>query len=178
MLIETNKTNKRMLKIQVPAESAVSLIHGMWFVFVDGENRIALWASAVTGREHLFLNGKHVSAETSFQFLSAKEFLLNGSRYKVVLEVQKLSKASFMCTLHKDGVPVQAFVTELAARSPFALKVMNYGILAAILCKYVMDIAVPLSVWMLMLCAACWGVHYSMSGRFAVHPSDLREGGS
>jgi hypothetical protein len=97
-----------MTEQTVIPESAkgVSLRNGYWYYFNDGDIRITVFASALSGREAVFVNDDVVSVKRKFGFRSAHEFRHGASTYSVSITVSKMATAEITCALSKDGQPL------------------------------------------------------------------------
>ncbi len=96
---------------KIPHDSQVSLLKGYWFIFKDGDREIAAQASALSGRERVFIDGHLVSRKRSLTLTSSHQFLWKGSTYVLVFHVPRLLAAQLECSLTKDNILVERFKT-------------------------------------------------------------------
>jgi hypothetical protein len=117
---------------KIPHNSQVSLLKGYWFIFQDGDREIAAHASALSGRERVFVNGRLVSRKRSLTLTSNHQFLWEGSTYIIVFHAPRLLAAQLECSLTKDNVFIDRFKTSYKLKHR-ALKVVCSALVGALL---------------------------------------------
>ena len=75
----------------------VTFKNGYWFFFQDGDDRIAVFGSAMTGKEKVFFNDELVSSHRSLGFNSCHRFEKDGKSYEVLFLVTSLMRGAIEC---------------------------------------------------------------------------------
>jgi hypothetical protein len=90
-------------------KSEFSMLKGYSFVFEADGHLVEAWFSSLTGAEKIFVDGALVSKKRNIKRNSQTDFLIEGysSVYSIDLTIISLLKGPFICTLVKDGVPIQ-----------------------------------------------------------------------
>lgn len=81
----------------------VSLKHGYWFYFDDEGTQIVVFASALSGKEVVFVDDEIVSSKRTFRLKATHSFEHKGHQYEVIIAMENLIKATLSCSLQKDG---------------------------------------------------------------------------
>lgn len=82
----------------------VSLKHGYWFYFDDEGAQIVAFASALNGKEVVFVDDEIVSNKRSFSLKTPHTFEHNGRHYELVIACENLLTGALSCSLFKDGI--------------------------------------------------------------------------
>jgi hypothetical protein len=82
----------------------VSVKHGYWFYFEDEGTQIVVFASALSGKEVVFVDDEIVSSKHSFRLKATHSFEYKGRQYEVIIAMENLLKGTINCSLQKDGV--------------------------------------------------------------------------
>ncbi len=103
---------------KVPESSKYSdYFSGLWFVFLDEPQKIALWVSSFTGKEEVYVGDKLVSSSRSLRMRSKHEFSVSEVQYEIEYVIDKLIKGSSRCVMKKSGVVVDAYAAEYISKS-------------------------------------------------------------
>lgn len=127
---------------QAAMADKVTFRNGYWFFFNDGKNRIAVFGSAMSGKEKVFFNDELVSEHRSLGFNSCHRFERGGRSYEILFLVTNLMRGAIECiALSGDtviGRETKAFYTD--TRKGFWLRIglfflggLAFGIAAATL---------------------------------------------
>ena len=84
-----------------------SLSKGINFYFEDGDNKIRVFCSMVSGKEIVYLNDKEVSNKRSLRTKTIHKFTKNKIKYEVEVEMTKILLGHIDCTLIKDGAHLE-----------------------------------------------------------------------
>lgn len=87
----------------------ISTRKGMTFAFSHDKNRIVLKASALTGREAVYINEQLVSEARNIKTHSVHEFTYQGIAYQVGLKVDNILKGKMTCTLNANGHQITSY---------------------------------------------------------------------
>jgi hypothetical protein len=82
----------------------VSVKHGYWFYFDDEGTQIVAFASALSGKEVVFVDDEIVSSKHNFRLKATHSFEHKGHQYEVTIALENLLKGTINCSLQKDGV--------------------------------------------------------------------------
>jgi hypothetical protein len=152
----------------IPSASSVSFLTGLWFVFDVEGTQVALWASALTGKEELYVAGQKVSEARRMRRTSAHRFTLEGAEYTLDLGVVSQLRCKYACTLLRDGVAVQRQVTQYK-RSP--LEGIAWGALLAVVLYALLELDLALWLGMGLVLAALAAFLHGLARRaFEVVP--------
>ncbi|CAM3830724.1 hypothetical protein [Parendozoicomonas haliclonae] len=79
-----------------------SITNGYWFYFeVDGHN-VAVFCSAISGQETVFVDDEIVSNFRNLLKMDARHtFQIDGVEYKIIIRTEKLLTGQISCTLRK-----------------------------------------------------------------------------
>jgi len=101
---------------QAAMADKVTFRNGYWFFFNDGDNRIAVFGSAMTGKEKVFFNDELVSEHRSLGFNSCHRFESGGKSYEILFLVTNMMRGAIECiALSGDrviGRETKAFYTD------------------------------------------------------------------
>jgi hypothetical protein len=81
----------------------VSLKHGYWFYFEDEGSQIVAFASALSGKEVVFVDDEIVSSRHNFRLKATHSFEHKGHQYELIIALENLFKGTINCSLQKDG---------------------------------------------------------------------------
>ena len=81
----------------------VSLTHGYWFYFEDEGTQIVAFASALSGKEVVFVDDEIVSSKHSFRLKATHSFEHKASQYKVTIALENLFTGTLSCSLYKES---------------------------------------------------------------------------
>jgi len=84
-----------------------SLRKGIDLNYQDEGNHIKVWASAISGMEKVYANGKEVSCKRGLSGKSNHIFVINNINYKISFDVDSLTKGPYHCTLYKNGKAIR-----------------------------------------------------------------------
>ncbi len=84
-----------------------SIRKGINYYFEDGDNKIRVFCSMVSGKEIVYLNDKEVSNKRSLRTKTIHKFTKNKEKYEVEVEVTSLLLGHIDCTLIKDGTHLE-----------------------------------------------------------------------
>ncbi len=122
----------------VPELSNASTFLGFWFVFSNEEQKIALWASSITGKQCVYVDGELVSSVRSLLVQSRHTFSVCGDEYEIEVAIEKLKRGVFRCTLKRNGFAVDAYVTEYHGKtSAFAYFLLHLVIASFVFACFV-----------------------------------------
>jgi hypothetical protein len=114
-----------------------SFLNGYSFVFESDGHLIEAWCSTLTGAEKIFVDGTLVSEKRSIKKNSHSDFFVDGysSVFSIDLNVMSLLTGPCICTLLKDGEPIQRQRLVFPRLSPyrFAMLFVLGGIVGAFL---------------------------------------------
>ncbi|MFN6134278.1 MAG: hypothetical protein ACK46L_15480 [Synechococcaceae cyanobacterium] len=96
----------------VPTHSQFGFREGMWFVFKDESHALALWLSALTGKEELYVDGELRSSSRAINLSSTHAVEVGSYKYTISLVTRNLRKGKLECTLRRDGAFVHGFSTQ------------------------------------------------------------------
>jgi hypothetical protein len=113
---EKDMTRANPVSGQAAMADKVTFRNGYWFFFNDGEDRIAVFGSAMTGKEKVFFNDELVSEHRSLGFNSCHRFERGGRSYEILFLVTNLMRGAIECiALSGDrviGRETKAFYTD------------------------------------------------------------------
>jgi hypothetical protein len=95
----------------------VSLKHGYWFYFDDAGIQIVAFASALSGKEVVFVDDEIVSNMRSFKLKATHRFEHKGHQYEVVIALENIFSGAISCSLLKDGILLTKTSKSLYQRS-------------------------------------------------------------
>lgn len=87
----------------------ISTRKGMTFAFNHEQNRIVLKASALTGKEAVYVNDQLVSKARNIKTHSVHTFTYQGTTYQIGLKVDSILKGKMTCTLSADGHQITSY---------------------------------------------------------------------
>jgi hypothetical protein len=123
-----------MKLVKIPASSQFSWSDGLWFIFHDGDRQIAVNASAISGRERVFVNNELVADKRSLGMTSEHQFFFDEITYQVIFKVTNLLTAKLECSLIKDDISIGQFKTSLT--NNFSLKLFFIALSLGFLVGY------------------------------------------
>ncbi len=81
----------------------VTLRHGYWFYFTDGDSRITAFGSGVSGKEIVYVGDEMVSSKRHLGMRSSHRFSHQGNNYEVEFAIRSLWTGTLECILVKNG---------------------------------------------------------------------------
>jgi hypothetical protein len=81
----------------------VTVRHGYWFYFKDGDLRITAFGSGVSGKEIVYVDDDTVSSKRHFGMRSSHRFSHQGNQYEVEFAIRSLWTGALECILAKNG---------------------------------------------------------------------------
>jgi hypothetical protein len=81
----------------------VTLRHGYWFYFNDGDTRITAFGSGVSGKEIVYVGDETVSSKRHLGMRSSHRFSHQGNQYEVEFAIRSLWTGALECILVKNG---------------------------------------------------------------------------
>jgi hypothetical protein len=102
---------------KIPEENGFSMSAGFWFAFTDGNNKIAVNGSAISGKEYVYVNGKLILEKWSFKQKSRHVFSLGDDRYEVFIYASILT-GKVECTLSKNHERMTKYITSYVTTHP------------------------------------------------------------
>lgn len=153
----------------IPAASTVSFVTGMWFVFDVAGTQVALWASAFSGKEEVYVAGQKVSEARRMRRASSHTIAVDGKDCTLDLSVVSHWRCQYACNLSHDGAVQQRQMTQFS-RSP--LEAVAWGVLLAVLFYVMLELDLGLWLGMGVLLALIALFMHALSRRaFAVVPA-------
>ncbi len=95
----------------IPNKNTISLTRGFWCIFKDGVDTIAAGASAVNGKEYVYINGDLILEQRSYSTTSRHSFEFKNNRYEVEFCVPEVLKGKIECSLSKNSKLIQKYKT-------------------------------------------------------------------
>ena len=103
-----------MTQINENQAITASLFKGINFHFKDGENKINVIGSMISGKETIYLNGTQVSKKRSMRMVSLHKFTHHEVSYEVELKVTDLIWGKMDCTLIENDTHFKTLKFTLA----------------------------------------------------------------
>jgi hypothetical protein len=94
---------KKMKTSPASNHEQVTLRHGYWFYFTDGDTRITAFGSGVSGKEIVYVGDETVSSKRRFTMRSNHHFSHQGNKYEVEFVIRSLWTGALECILVKNG---------------------------------------------------------------------------
>lgn len=106
---------------------------GYWFHFEDGENDITVNASAISGRERIYVNDELVSDKVRWKLKSHHDIDYQGVPYQVRFKVTDILGGKLECAVSKGGTEIEAKTIAFYSGGPgeIALKMLPIFLLGA-----------------------------------------------
>lgn len=101
---------------KIPTTSQASLSEEPWFIFRDGDRRIAANGSWFTGRERVLVNDSLISKKRSWNMTSNHQFIFEEDVYEVVFYLL-ISTGNVKCFLTKNGICIGCLRTYYPSES-------------------------------------------------------------
>ena len=104
----------------------VSYRDGYYFSFQQNEHLIEVKASAKSGKERIFVDGKLVSEIRNWGTSSCTEIKVGRDKYEVEVTMAKILSGEVHCTLIKDNTHVETQKLALKKRNQLTAKRMYF----------------------------------------------------
>jgi hypothetical protein len=158
-----------------------SLRKGLDLYFLDGGNHIKVRVSVISGMEKVYANGKLVSCKRGFSRKSSHIFVVNNITYKIVVDVENLTKGPYNCTLFRSGKAIKIKVITFDKFFEFKTILPEYVIISLYLIVgfsfWGLDYYFNFSDWIVNLFYICYAIvlvtELILTVRFI--PPDIKE---
>lgn len=115
MTIDSNNTSNNNEQVS----ESVSYRDGYYFPFQQGEHLIEVKASAKSGRESIYVDGKLVSEFRNWGTSSCTSIKVGKETYEIEVKMAKILSGEVHCTLIKDSTHVETQKLALKKRYQF-----------------------------------------------------------
>jgi hypothetical protein len=140
----------------IPPTSQANAFTGLWFIFRDGNRKIAAHVSTM-GRESVFIDGKLISKRKPVEDSSIHRFTLDRNRYEVSFLAINTVTINLECSLTKNNVRIEAFKAccqhDLNIRHPMSLPLISlFGLLVGLFFR---SLRLPLPLLIILISISC-----------------------
>ena len=123
----------------VPSHSTASAVRGLWFVFNQDGHTFAIFASALTGKEEVYLDGQLVAVRRKIAFTSAHTVQAGEREYTITLSTPNLKNGVFHATLAQSGTVLQGWRTRYVTRQSTVTSIATIVVAGALVFMLLRD---------------------------------------
>jgi hypothetical protein len=128
---------------RVPHQSSASALRGLWFVFEQEGHTFAIWASSITGKEEVYVDGHLIATRRKIALSSIHSVSAGGNEYTITLSTPHLAKGVFRATLARSGRVLQGWTTRYVTRRSTAVSLVSISASAVLILALLRQEATP-----------------------------------